>query len=1712
MLSYFTRATRGMAEELLEVQPLPFQEPRAEGEEEAEVGETNAAYDRERVLELGDRVLIEYNEDKRIWGQIYYRSNTLLRLRPDMPGNTLVDFPREYSIDDRIDKFQDNLQVTRSFILKKRREDHPDFVRQQDFQVGQTLTGVLSEGGQGPLYTIQAISEEGEDWITVINNETQEEEKLDFGFCGIPLEQDIQILRIVKPEVVAKEEKAPQKAAVAIEDEEGVEGAADLETFEEDDDDIEDAGVVVLPQERVIAEADAASKHIPENLQKADAINDFLNMLPVADRKNPKFQRSVRLHVELLHHMKRQIMEFQADGSLKGIKTPSVSTLLELIEQTDVPMGRAVLDIEKRIYQTKLPKQQIPESKENMYFLDDDIQTGVKETPFASSFVDTGGEGASKINYYVEEQSNYENERTFKRGVGNGPEFPIRKDTFVFRSVIPDLQDRPLEGSQAVSAGQRDLKNTMFIFPPMGYLSYGIEMALTTTYRKGPKSQKIILFPEESAPLNAYLLFPQQMEAFLGTKRSGSLALDMMRGKEAMVWMKFILTALGPIQDVNTSDQIVPLTVTGSSLSAKIPITDYLEGLTLIGMGLGDLMIDLGNYGLTEFELNTAIYDMLQKKIGIYQGDLITTLAALRESIPKIPAPTPNPMLPLDTTPILDEFIRTQPILIESLGEFEAQNPTLRLSDIARVAHFLKYYADFWQVAIGRIPILEQEERMKTTKTIQLDRIANDQHILNNKENRGEIPTPNTCEHVEKLATIRKLKEETERMLALTKFLAHYQGGSAREDNWIPCNLCKKNLMCVHERLLIMAFLTPLEKEIIFKKIHLHFSGGVFQGHYICRSCGQPIQEIGLDTSIQFDKQGRPITGTSALKKQDVLTIEDLEKIQGGSLSMIEELEFEDEEDTKLYAVSRELAERIGIYMDRKAYETLIANLKNYMGLLPNRERFGKMEGKKKKTDPTYTIRDYDTLIAKMLICSTAIFLFYEIQSHIPEYEAKYPLLGCDAGFGGYPLETNEESHQGLTYIACAIASIRKEEEPWNQANFFKFPKGGKEDQIKDILVFIMSTLDNIKKTNVSLERLLDLKRIWITEQLGNKVVAQRLKDSVPDYFLPELVLPTVAAAAAEPVVALDARGLAKAWIRNAHALARTHSAPVRGSPALDITCCTIPVSSPGSFWSVQDSLAALPLTGRVLTPLQRAPAQQFQFESRKKEALVVEMPKGLTYRLFTRVCYKGDRIGQSHEPGFTNKCHSCGFQFPVHPTIMDSDEAQTAVSKQVPDTSVETFDTLLETVRLQHSVNPYSGGKVQKWSSVLKELRRLEYPPVQGWDTSLKNMLKRLDTLQKGVKPGDSIPDGTIAEVLAQTEEDEVSLPDIAIECRDAIIAAFDTIKMDSKSRTARIQALETIASLPWHNFIQTLETYFLRIGKNLLYKITTEPYKKYKDPKLASITITNIRESFVQNNKIFETHYDNFTKHPFARQKMAKFLAQLTGIIRLKNRLRPSYFVGGKMTFNYIQRCLFYGPLAELFDGMQQPFEDLEAVPEYVLPRGGEEEAEPTSARASMNDNSIKLLKIIINDMVTMFQQYQLSYNDDQLKQILEERAEKEKQVMLSSLQRMSAEEKNIHKQQRNLKIGIFGLDVIKKVVKYDKEQVTIDTNVLKDTGLALSVSGVKYDEMGETEGFEEEEGAPLIPLSAAEVEAQREAEQGFADNGDEGEFAGETSDPEI
>lgn len=63
--------------------------------------------------------------------------------------------------------------------------------------------------------------------------------------------------------------------------------------------------------------------------------------------------------------------------------------------------------------------------------------------------------------------------------------------------------------------------------PPTFYkVPFGIERALSTTYRKGVDRRKEVLVEEEKATMNSYLLFPFKTVNMMGATRTRQLAID----------------------------------------------------------------------------------------------------------------------------------------------------------------------------------------------------------------------------------------------------------------------------------------------------------------------------------------------------------------------------------------------------------------------------------------------------------------------------------------------------------------------------------------------------------------------------------------------------------------------------------------------------------------------------------------------------------------------------------------------------------------------------------------------------------------------------------------------------------------------------------------------------------------------------------------------------------------------------------------------------------------------------------------------------------------------------------------------------------------------------------------------------------------------------------------------------------------------------------
>ena len=204
--------------------------------------------------------------------------------------------------------------------------------------------------------------------------------------------------------------------------------------------------------------------------------------------------------------------------------------------------------------------------------------------------------------------------------------------------------------------------------------------------------------------MNSYLIFPVKTASNIGTTRSTSLAIDSGRSQMEKKTMRGILESVGEPKEVGTSNDLLLLDVEGSTLG-NIPLPDYIEGISVPALGLGDTFATLEQYGMENLELSPKIVEVLLSKIELYQNQLLSTIAKLRDIIDTEASKVPEQNPFLDNPKILEDIL-SQPTLVEDLQEYARINPSLADSDIGKVAYLMKKHQDYFQVAAGGNSVL----------------------------------------------------------------------------------------------------------------------------------------------------------------------------------------------------------------------------------------------------------------------------------------------------------------------------------------------------------------------------------------------------------------------------------------------------------------------------------------------------------------------------------------------------------------------------------------------------------------------------------------------------------------------------------------------------------------------------------------------------------------------------------------------------------------------------------------------------------------------------------------------------------------------------------------------------------------------------------------------------------------------------------------------
>lgn len=219
----------------------------------------------------------------------------------------------------------------------------------------------------------------------------------------------------------------------------------------------------------------------------------------------------------------------------------------------------------------------------------------------------------------------------------------------------------------------------------------------------------------------------------------------------------------------------------------------------------------------------------------------------------------------------------------------------------------------------------------------------------------------------------------------------------------------------------------------------------------------------------------------------------------------------------------------------------------------------------------------------------------------------------------------------------------------------------------------------------------------------------------------------------------------------------------------------------------------------------------------------------------------------------------------------------------------------------------------------------------------------------------------------------------------------------------------------------MQALFTYFLVPSSRILREFDATSFVVPANYKLGDEHIEDIKKIFTEDTRLVVKFSPDF-KLAFmglAREKLAHFVKQLEAILAFKEKMRPVLVPGRAYTLEYIQRALFYGPLYELCN------------PNTVPPtlQGQAPTDSPT--------NAMKLLLAFIVGSLSKYNKERLAYNDEQLRELIMVRNEKEKNEFIGYLDKMTDEERAVELTKKRLGIGRWAIGGTKLIWAYNADQ---------------------------------------------------------------------------
>ncbi len=1583
--------------------------------------------------ELGDTIVILGGRLNGTRGKLYTFRPDKINILPLGLTDRIISIPL---VDGEPDS---DLGITEMPILEK--APLHTFVSLIDVRAGQYIETFLAGGKPDGIFNVLSVDEEKDE--IVVEDQAGGQTTLTFDGAGIPSDVPYEVIRTREPPALEgsasrEEVETGPISRVAVEEDDALEEGR-LPNREEDKEAEEAAArpaiefaigsILELPADEELEEVETAARTYPDIFQRSEMLAQLIRRLPLSQQRDPIKLQEIRRFVELMLFLRNDVVRYGVTGDPVGKKATSITTLAELVQRPDVTMSRKVADIKKVLYldhsnaidaetgEAQPIDDPAPGDLEDGLYADylyDVIARGETLTEAAEmGGGDQGQPGTAMPKFFLDmERFRQQIQQPF---IFEGAGIPVEKDEEVFRREIPSSDDSELNALSttlpSVQKGKGGIKYLALTNPPnITQIPFALTRVLkqrSSRFLNGESTRVV-----ESAEAPSYtniLVFPQRTLRDLGPIRSGSLAQDMSLGATKSMTMDDILEELGDVEDFPTADSILNLGVKGNILG-NVTIKDWLSNLNLPITGLGDAFFKLRGYGAQNIELNTEQASVLQEKIERHLAALRIFMIKQRQENQATLANlkfVPNPLLIPEDGARLQSRIESEPLLQKVLEDVRGYMGDLANVDVNWFTYVFLAYPDLLLAVLGQQANTVARERLRHVRGQYIDATQKGYKIRRLLLESGLPPTPNPCKHVERLSEIRKVAQknandfgdikDVTKVKLLVKLLNDFRDKT--HDDWVWCKVCSQHLICQHELVQIQEYLRPYEQDTLHKEMLIHFSGGVFAGKYICRVCGQAMQDLEFDQGLEFDEEGRPMMGRAVMVDREAIELDELEEMLKGPAELVEEINFGNEELNIMYRTLKKLSGLMGINPEEADYRKMIEEFSTYHSTLPTRDEY--VEASKGKK-----VQEYDIFYSIRYVTAAAAILLLNIQTKMPDYVIYYTTADCKDGFFGYPLEDESILH-GLSCVATTVAGINDNEFPWNLTTLQR--KANLVVRRDAILPLIKTQLDAFSRTPAQ-QMLLQRKREYRTKLFGK--VGGLKADSISTSFRPVPMIVTEEEAANSPVVpsAASSSYTATAWIRQAHGIARGSAALNPDAPVMETTCCLRPITDPSRFWGGQGNLPTL--------EARTAGSGTFR-SSTASTTFYTEPPKTLEgkvdakdyYQVFSKFCYQGENKGMPHKLGLTLTCSECGLNFKTNPNIplvIESNpkkaaeeyakaatELQAHIVSQGVVINDETFEDLINTAHLKATVTMAALPPIPRVANSFTELMAVYPHPFEGWEVAVNATQLALSEI--GGSPTTLQIARAAEELVREIDEKEQF---IRTRLGDEVFRYIQSLTLKTPRECG--ESVSTFILIPFQRWLTGYDVRNIKILKS--YELSQETERDILTGMLTTLRPLG--------------DIGDLTGLPL--RKVRQLVLELSSICKnLFPKLRSILLPGGVIMQQYMLRAYIMGILQRFMD------------PHHV-PEGDEELGGGAAAPANM-----KMLYKALAQCITKYAVGTKVPSEQEIRLSLEKRAEKERNIFRKERDGMTRDRRKVEAALKELGMGKWAVGGSKAIRQYDADR---------------------------------------------------------------------------